>query len=320
MKPSILSALPLLLAVATSAAPVELWKAGDFAAAAGGAEVREGELVLPTPQARCSRAFKLKPEWRKLRLVGEMRTDDVPEGKASWQTARFALEWRDANGAHVSPWPQSHGWTGTTPWRKVEKDYLVPTNATELSLSLCNLTSGGTVRFRNVALSVVRDRPATRENAPPPAGVTDPESLEGAFRTASATRTSYSLNGIWRCRPAFAGETGAPKPDDIWSWARVPGRLGQVAEALPCGRFRLPVVRRPSGSAGGHPASAGVVRAEADGSAGRARTARHPALRPDRLGRRRLREREEGRPGRVPRFRGRPDGGGPARRRRRSRA
>lgn len=35
-------------------------------------------------------------------------------------------------------------------------------------------------------------------------------------------RASYSLNGIWRCRPAFADETGAPNATDNWAWAKIP--------------------------------------------------------------------------------------------------
>lgn len=222
----ILFCVAALCAATLDAATAELWKAGDFTPLKGGAKVEGEELVLPTPGANCSRWIALKPNWRVLRLKGEMRATDVPSCAEGWRTARFAMEWKDAKGKMVGPYPENVGWTGTTPWQAVSKDYLVPTNAAALTLSLCNLSTGGEVRFRNVSLAVVRDFCAVRGNAPAPEGVEDPESLEGAFRTASRTRVRYSLNGVWRRRPRLTSDgESAPGEDDNWGWARVPGDL-----------------------------------------------------------------------------------------------
>ncbi len=212
------------LAAGLSAAPTELWRAGDFTPLRGGARVEGDELVLPKPGAKCSRWIALKPEWRVLHLEGEMRATDVPVCAEKWRTARFAMEWKDAAGNTVGPWPYNFGWTGTTPWRKVSRDYLIPTNAASLVLSLCNLSTGGEVRFRNVSLTMVRDFLAAHGNAPLPDGVSDPESLDGAFRTASRTRVRHSLNGVWRCRPRLSDDgEGAPGENADWGWAKVPG-------------------------------------------------------------------------------------------------
>lgn len=216
--------LVALCASVLAGAPIDLWKKGDFTPLSGGARVEGDELVLPKPGAHCARRFALKPGWRVLRLTGEMRTTDVPAGEQSWQTARIAMEWKDKDGQTVCPWPENIGWTGTTAWKDVTRSYLLPTNVTSLSVNLCNLAGGGEVRFRNFSLAITRDYFAQHGNAPLPDGVTDPESLTGAYRTASRTRTRYSLNGVWRCRPSLAGETGVPGEGDDWGWAKVPSQ------------------------------------------------------------------------------------------------
>ena len=214
--------LVALCASVSGGAPIALWKAGDFTPLRGGARVEGGELVIATPGASCSRTLEIRPNWRVLQLEGEMRTTDVPAGAQPWQTARIAMEWKDRAGKTVCPWPSNVGWTGTTPWTAVSRRYLVPTNVTSLSVSLCNLAGGGEVRFRNLSLTVVRDSFAQHGNAPLPPGVRDPESLDGAFRTASRTRARHSLNGVWRCRPHLAGESAVPAADADWGWAKVP--------------------------------------------------------------------------------------------------
>lgn len=215
-------------AICVARAETVLWPHGDFSGAAGARIEKSAsgdELVIRKPGEHLSRAFDLKPEWRVIRLKGEMRVTDVPMGSRSWETGRFAMEWRDAKGKTVTPWPLNHGWTGTTGWNAVDHDYLVPAGAKRLHLNLCNLSSGGEVRFRNVSLTVVRNFMDSPANAPLPAGApADPESLDGAWTVGTATRTRHSLNGLWRIRPAFTDEPadGVPAQDDCWAWDRIP--------------------------------------------------------------------------------------------------
>ena len=216
------SFLVVLCASVSGGAPIELWKAGDFTPLRGGARVEGDELVIAKPGASCSRTLAIRPNWRVLQLEGEMRTTGVPVGAKPWQTGRIAMEWKDKDGKAVCPWPSCVGWTGTTPWTPVSQRYLLPTNVTSLSVSLCNLAGGGEVRFRGLSLTVVRDSFAQHGNAPLPAGVRDPESLDGASRTASRTRARYSLNGVWRCRPHLAGERNVPEGNADWGWEKVP--------------------------------------------------------------------------------------------------
>lgn len=216
------------VAIGAARAETVLWPLGDFNGAAGARIEKSAsgdELVVRKPGEHLARAFNLKPEWRVIRLKGEMRVTDVPKGRNGWETGRFAMEWRDERGKTVTPWPLNYGWTGTTGWNPVEHDYLIPAGAKRLHLNLCNLSTGGEVRFRNVSLAVVRNSMDKPANAPLPGDApADPESLDGAWTVATATRTRHSLNGLWRIRPAFTDEPAGrvPAPDDCWAWDRIP--------------------------------------------------------------------------------------------------
>lgn len=72
--------------------------------------------------------------------------------------------------------------------------------------------------------------------APLPKGApADPESLDGAWCVRTATRTRYSLNGLWRCRPSFDDdpETGIPGEADGWGWARLPSGWQDPRQPFP---------------------------------------------------------------------------------------
>ena len=229
MKKAMAAIVLAVIGNAAAGTPVVLWEKDDFSPARGGARVETSadgkELVLPTPRAAVSRSFPLKKEWRVLKLKGMLKAIGVPKGKESWQTGRFAMQWLDARGKTVTPWPMNYGWIGTTDWMSVDHDYLIPTNAATLLLSLCNLAPGGEVRFRDVSLVVVRCRAEKPENMPVPEGVpADAESLSGAWSVKTTTRSRWSMNGFWRCRPSLDGEQDGfvPKNDDNWSWSRIP--------------------------------------------------------------------------------------------------
>ena len=186
-----------LVAAGAFGAPVELVKKGDFSPAKGVTfvESAEGrEMVIPKPGGHCAWTIKLDPKWAVVNLKGEMRVTDVPSDKVGWKTGRFAMEWRDAKGKTVGPWPSNAGLVGTTDWVKYDYDNYIPTNAASLVVSLCNLASGGEVRFRNFLLTIHRDRMNRPGNAPLPEGApTDAESLAGAWKAETLTRVRYSM-------------------------------------------------------------------------------------------------------------------------------
>ena len=232
MKNNILTVLFLIFPLAPSIAadmPITLWEKDDYSQAGGGALVEnsaEGNILfLPKPGAYVSRKFNLKSEWRVINLKGAMKVTNVPRGKESWQTGRFAMQWFDAHGKTVTPWPMNYGWIGTTDWMKVDHNYIIPTNAAKLSISLCNLAPGGEVRFKDISMAVVRNKTTKPGNVPLPKGVPDnAESLDDAWSAASPSHSRWSMNGLWRCRPSLEGEPDGfvPKSNDNWSWAQVP--------------------------------------------------------------------------------------------------
>jgi len=212
----------------SAAFPVELIKSGDFSPARKGQfeSSPEGKvLVLPRPGPSCFWKIRLDPSWAAVRLRGEIRVTDVPLCELGWQNGRFAMEWRDDRGKTVTPWPRNDGFSGTTDWKAVDYVNAIPTNAKWLCLNLCNLSTGGEVRFRNVSLVVTRSRAARPCNAGLPEGASsDAESLDGAWSVTTPTRTRLSLNGLWRVRPSLEGEGDGfvPGPNDNWGWDKIP--------------------------------------------------------------------------------------------------
>ena len=228
MKVQVILLATVFAAVAAQGARVRLIRAGEFANVRGARFEQTGagrELVIPKPGASAQWRIPLDPKWAVLNLTGEIRATDVPKGKANWQNGRFAMEWKDAQDRTLREWPRNDGFAGTTDWIKVDYDNPIPTNAASVVLSICNLSSGGEVRFRNVTLSVVREHAGKPGNAELPEGApADAESLSGAWTAKSSTRTRYSLNGLWRIRPSFEGEDGGfvPEADDNWAWDKIP--------------------------------------------------------------------------------------------------
>lgn len=210
------------------AAPVTLLEKGDFSVAPHGRfeSTPEGKaLVITDGKGGCGWTFKLDPKWAVVNLKGDLRVTDVPQGKLGWQNARFAMEWTDANGKTVGPWPRNEGLNGTTEWRAFDYNNTIPTNAVNLKLALCNFAGGGEARFRNVSLTVLRDRMEKPGNAPLPADApADAEALPEARKIVTATRVRYPLDGYWRIRPALAGEAAGtvPEANDNWAWDRIP--------------------------------------------------------------------------------------------------
>ena len=172
-----------------------------------------------------SATLDIKPEWGVLTLEVEMKTKDVVLGDLSWKTARVPMEFRDSANRHLNPWPNVIGEVGTMEWRKYKRDFLIPKGAAKLNIGFSQMGSKGTVSFRNASLVVKRNRHDKPCNADLPGDADpDPLSLVGAWKQTSATRSRYSLNGLWQCRPSLASESDdfVPGPDAAWGWAKIP--------------------------------------------------------------------------------------------------
>ena len=81
------------------------------------------------------------------------------------------------------------------------------------------------MEFGPLTLSVKRNRALKPCNAPlPPGAPADPWSLDGAWKTTSATRARWSMNGLWGFRPALTNETAGTVPgaEDNWGWGKIP--------------------------------------------------------------------------------------------------
>ena len=193
------------------------------------------EVTYPAGRGGSAR-LAIRPEWDVLTLEVEMKIDGVERGREHWQTARVPMEFKDAAGRHLNPWPNVVGEVGTFGWRKYRRDFPIPAGAARLDIGFSQMGSRGTVSFRNASLVVKRNRCEKPCNADLPEGADpDPMSLDGAWKAESATRTRYSLNGLWQCRPSLEKEPAdfVPGPDDAWGWARIPSVWPRGGGAFP---------------------------------------------------------------------------------------
>ena len=168
----------------------------------------------------------IKPEWGVLTLRTRMKTTSLVPGKEiGWMNGRIPMSFHGKDGKMVGGWPNVFGFEGTHDWTDCVRDFPIPEGATRLDIGLHHFGTEGTVEFAPLTLSVKRNRAIKPCNAPLPAGApADPWSLDGAWKTASATRARWSLNGLWGFRPALTNDsTGVvPGPEDNWGWGKIP--------------------------------------------------------------------------------------------------
>ena len=168
----------------------------------------------------------IRPEWGVLTLRARMKTTDLVPGKDSgWMNGRIPMSFHGKDGKMVGGWPNVFGYAGTHDWADCVRDYPIPEGAVTLNIGLHNFGTAGTAEFGPMTLSVKRNRALKPCNAPLPAGApSDPWSLDGAWKTSSATRTRWSLNGLWGFRPALTNDAAgvAPGPEGNWGWGKIP--------------------------------------------------------------------------------------------------
>ena len=168
----------------------------------------------------------LKPEWGVLTLRTRMKTTALVPGKdLGWMNGRIPMSFHGKDGKMMGGWPNVFGYEGTRDWMDCVRDYPIPEGAVKLNIGLNHFGTEGTVEFGPLTLSVKRNRALKPCNAPlPPGAPADPWSLDGAWKTTSATRARWSLNGLWGFRPALTNETAGTVPgaEDNWGWGKIP--------------------------------------------------------------------------------------------------
>ena len=184
-----------------------------------------------------SYSVAIRPEWGVLTLRARMKTTDLVCGKESWMNGRIPMSFHGKDGKMVGGWPNVFGYAGTHDWTDCVRDFPIPEGAVTLNIGLNHFGTAGTVEFGPMTLSVKRNRALKPCNAPLPEGFlhaggsqlaataqSDPWSLDGAWKTSSATRARWSLNGLWGFRPALTNDAAgvAPGPEDNWGWGKIP--------------------------------------------------------------------------------------------------
>ncbi len=233
-----LSVLGILLTAAGAASPatnlarngsfdsgIEGW--GHGAARGQGVSITSAEsnawLVLDGP-ASVSQRLPIDPDWLALRVTARMRTTGVVVGQEGWQDARLAMDFKDASGKHLSPWPNVFHATGTTAWAKHERTYKIPPGATCLDLNPAMFGSAGKVEFDDIAVTVAHAKGQPIPDLPLPDGAPDTDDLSRAWRRSSSSREEICLNGLWRFLPAAPDRAASqPGPGSGWGWFKVPG-------------------------------------------------------------------------------------------------
>jgi len=177
----------------------------------------------------------IDPNWMKLKVRFRMRVTGVQRGDEGWKNARLAMQWVDAAGKHVDPWPDVLWAEGTTRWQPYERVFLIPRGAATLQFTPAMFGKpGGKVEYDDLSVTLVRLRATKKEDLPAPDGYEKAWDLADAWRARSATRETVCLNGLWRFLPVPDGNAAAPPTGPQgWGWFNVPGVWPRAAEGGP---------------------------------------------------------------------------------------
>ena len=230
----------LLVAQPASAQPAEnLVRNGDFELDANGdgrpdnwANMsadhvrREGgnTWILIDRYGSVNQRIALDPDWARLVVTTRMRSTDVVLGDEGWKDARLTMEWQDADGKHLDPWPNVFHAVGSTDWVDYEREFKVPEGAVSLSLGPAMFGASGSAEFDDIRITVSRLRSRAKEDVPAPEGITNLWNMETAWKQETPTRARICLNDLWRFLPVAepAGES-VPGDKQGWGWFKVPG-------------------------------------------------------------------------------------------------
>ena len=186
---------------------------------------REDKTMTFAAGRHAGRKIMLPPDCAEISVAVRMRTDGVVCGNESWKTARTTMSFRDADGKMVGGWPDCFSFEGTRGWMDLRRTYDVPRGAVRLDFGYGNHGSRGTAEFSAVSVAVARFRAKKPGDAPLPSGAPkDPWSLGDAWKSTTATRVRWCLNGLWGLRPPLDGDASGvvPKAGDNWGWGKIP--------------------------------------------------------------------------------------------------
>jgi len=171
-----------------------------------------------------TQSIKLDPQWAALRVSMRLRVTDVVPGKEGWHDARLAMNFVDAQGEHLDPWPNVFHARGTGDWVKYDRVFKIPANGARLELAPSMFGASGTADFDAIQVTVARMRSGAAADLALPGGAEDLRDSSKAWRQTSATRQRICLNGLWRFLPAGKEPVEQPPPPGRgWGWFKVPG-------------------------------------------------------------------------------------------------
>lgn len=188
----------------------------------------DGSLDITVPKgAVCNGSIALKPEWKLLRLVMEMKATDLVPGSEGWQRGRISMAFYDANHKQVGGWPPMFETSGTTEWTRCERVYSIPAGAVQLAIDPSMYGQSGTIAFRNLTVKAYRSREECDTDFSGPAlpARSILWNLDGAERHTNAARDSICLNTVWQFLPVKQLSSAELPADDTpeWRYFKVPG-------------------------------------------------------------------------------------------------
>lgn len=181
--------------------------------------------ALKAPTRPLAQRIRLHPDWLSLRVSARMRATDVTLGDQSWQDARLAMDFKDAAGKHLNPWPNVFHATGTTEWVSYQRVFKIPPGATTLDINPSIFGPSGSAEFDDISVTIAHAKGIPIADAPLPTGAPDTDDLSRAWSRSTESRAEICLNGLWRFLPVD-GQSHADTPPPIpcgWGWFKVPG-------------------------------------------------------------------------------------------------
>ena len=171
-----------------------------------------------------SQSILIDPQWALMQVRLRMRVTGVVPGKEGWHDARLAMNFVDARGKHLDPWPEVFHAQGTSDWVSYDRGFKIPAGAVRLELAPSMFGVAGKADFADIEVTVTRLRSGVARDLPLPSGAVSLDDGSKAWRQTSDTRESVCLNGLWRFLPAEPRTAHEPPPSGHgWGWFKVPG-------------------------------------------------------------------------------------------------